>query len=274
VEVERTPARPDPGVTAVMPSHGDVPSPGLVAGVLEHVSTLLIVDDGSDRRTAARLDAIAAGDGVELVRLPRRGGKGSAVRAGVEHLLARPLPPRAVLLIDADGQHPPAAIPLFLAAGREADLVVGDRFGDLGGMPVQRRVANLATQRLFQLVTGCAVRDTQNGMRLLRGRALESLPSGGYEAETRHLKRVLRDGLAVAWAPVPALYGDERSSFRAWRDGARVLWAVVRPATPASPSPGRSPHPELSRPARRWRSAFRGTPATAPPEPQARTAAP
>lgn len=267
-------ARPDPGVAAVMPSHGDVPSPDLVAGVLEHVGALVVVDDGSDAEAAAGLDALAATAGVELVRLPRRGGKGSAVRAGVEHLLARPVPPRAVLLMDADGQHPPAAIPLFLAAGRVADLVVGDRFDDLGGMPLKRRVANLATQRLFELVTGCAVRDTQNGMRLLRGRALDSLPPGGYEAETRHLKQVLRDGLTVAWAPVPALYGGERSSFRAWRDGARVLWAVVRPAAPASPSPGRSLHPEPSRPARRWRSAFRGTPATAPPEPQARTAAP
>jgi hypothetical protein len=274
VELERTPSRPELAVAAVMPSHGDVPTSDLVAGVLEHVSMLLIVDDGSDLRTAARLDAVAAGDGVELVRLPRRMGKGSAVRAGVDHLLARPVPPRAVLLIDADGQHPPAAIPFFLAAGREADLVVGDRFGDLGGMPLKRRVANLATQRLFQLVTGCTVRDTQNGMRLLRGRALESLPPGGYEAETLHLKQVLRDGLIVAWAPVPALYGEERSSFRAWRDGARVLCAVVRPAAPASPSPGRFRPPEPSRRGRRWRSAFRGTPATAPPEPQARAAAP
>lgn len=257
-----------------MPSHGHVPTRALVDGVLTHVASLVLVDDGSDDETARRLDAVAATECVEVVRLSERRGKGSAVCAGVAHLLARPSPPQAVLLIDADGQHPVAAIPGFLAAGRGADLVVGDRFADLGAMPLPRRLANLGTRGLFQLATGCSVRDTQNGMRLLRGRALETLQPGGYEAETRHLKRVLLDGLRVAWTPVPAIYSGERSSFRACRDGARVLWAVVQPTARASRLPVRSQHPEPSRRPRRWRSAFRGTPATAPPEPQAEAAAP
>jgi hypothetical protein len=261
-------------VAAVMPSYGDVPTRELVEGVLEHVGALVLVDDGSEPPVARALDALASADGVELVRLPRRQGKGSAVRAGVAALLARPHPPQAVLLVDADGQHPASAIPAFLAAGRGADLVVGDRFGDLAAMPLGRRLANRAAQRLVRLATGCAVRDTQNGMRLLRGRALETLCPGGYEAETLHLRRVLREGLTVAWAPMPALYGDERSSFRPWRDGSRVLWAAVRPEGRRSPPRGRSRLPAPIPPRRPWRSAFRGTPATAPPEPQARAAAP
>ena len=96
-------------------------------------------------------------------------------------------------------------------------------------MPLQRRLANVATSRLFQLTTGRAVRDTQNGMRLFRPEALATLPAGGYEAESAHLKRVLLDGLRVAWVPMPAIYEDERSSFRAGRDSAKVIWAIVRP---------------------------------------------
>ena len=69
------------------------------------------------------------------------------------------------------------------------------------------------------------MRDTQNGMRLLRGRALATFPAGGYEAETIHLRRVLRDGVPVAWVPIPAIYAEEQSSFRAGRDSAKVLWA-------------------------------------------------
>ena len=218
-------------IAAVMPSHGDVPTRALIDEVLEHVDSLVLVDDGSDVDVARRLDDLAGSPRVELVRLRSRSGKGSAVRAGVDLLLARANPPAAVLVIDADGQHPASAIPAFLAAGGNADLVVGDRFGDLDDMPLQRRLANRATGSLFRLVTGREVRDTQNGMRLLRGRALATLPAGGYEAETRHLKSVLASGLHVAWVPIPAIYGEERSHFHPLADSARVLWAVLAPST-------------------------------------------
>jgi membrane-associated phospholipid phosphatase/predicted MFS family arabinose efflux permease len=246
-------------VFAVMPSYGDVPTPAHVHAVLSQVAGLVIVDDGSDTRVARELDEIAADTGAELVRLPQQSGKGSAVRAGLDHLTGRA---DAVLVIDADGQHPADAIPGFIAAAREAELVIGDRFGDLAAMPLHRRVANRFTRLLFQLVTGRRVRDTQNGMRLLRGAALESFPPGRYEAETKHLKWALRDGLSVAWVPMPAIYGEESSSFRSGRDSVRVIWALLAPSARPGPSRDRSPLPAGSPPARRSRSALRGTPAT------------
>jgi dolichol-phosphate mannosyltransferase len=220
------PYDPDAPVVAVMPSYNDVPSPALVASTLEHVDLLVLVDDGSDAAIAGELDAIATDSRIELVRLPERGGKGSAVRAGVARARDRAA---VVVVVDADGQHPPHAIPAFVAAAGDAELVVGDRFGDLRRMPRHRRIANRTTRRLFQLITGREVRDTQNGMRLIRGRALDLVPDGGYEAETRHLREVLQTGLPVAWVPIPAIYENERSSFRAGRDSLRVLWALVQP---------------------------------------------
>ncbi len=216
----------DAPVIAVMPSYNDVPAPALVEETLEHVELLVLVDDGSDAEIARELDAVAADERVELVRLPTRHGKGSAVRAGVERARKRA---GAVVVVDADGQHPPHAIPAFVTAAEDGELVVGDRFGDLRSMPRHRRIANRTTHRLFQLVTGREVRDTQNGMRLIRGRALDLLPEGGYEAETRHLRGVLEAGLPVAWVPIPAIYENESSSFRAGRDSLRVLWALVQP---------------------------------------------
>ena len=249
----------DPVVVAVMPSHNDVPEPALLERVREHVDAIVLVDDGSDENVARRLDALAAEFELELVRLPERSGKGSAVRAGADHAHGAD----AVLVIDADGQHPAEAIPAFIEAAREAELVIGDRFADLEQMPIQRRLANKATRRAFQLATGRDVRDTQNGMRLLRGRALETLPTGGYEAETAHLRRVLRDGRAVAWVAIPAIYGSERSSFRAGRDGARVLWALVRPLERRALPQIRPQFPARFRPARPARSARRDTRVTA-----------
>jgi membrane-associated phospholipid phosphatase len=250
VELERE------DVFAVMPSHGDVPERAHVDQVLSHVAGLVIVDDGSEPAVARSLDELATATGAELVRLPRQSGKGSAVRAGIDHLDGRAV---AVLVIDADGQHPPAAIPAFVAAAREAELVIGDRFGDLAAMPRHRRVANRFTRLLFQLATGRRVRDTQNGMRLLRGPALASFPAGRYEAETKHLKWVLRDGLSVAWVPMPAIYGEETSSFRSGRDSLRVIWALVGPSARPDRPRGRSLPPAGSRPAHPSRSARPGT---------------
>jgi membrane-associated phospholipid phosphatase len=241
---------------AVMPSFNDVPEREHVDGVLAQVAGLVIVDDGSRDSVARDLDALAAVTGAELVRLPRQSGKGTAVRAGVDHLAGRA---EAVLVIDADGQHPADAIPAFVAAAHDAELVIGDRFGDLAAMPRHRQAANRFTRLLFQLVTGRRVRDTQNGMRLLRGPALSSFPAGRYEAETKHLKWVLRDGLSVAWVPMPAIYGSESSSFRSGRDSARVMWALLAPSARPDRSRGRSRLPAGFRRAHPLRSALRGT---------------
>jgi membrane-associated phospholipid phosphatase len=273
-DAEIEPLNESSSVVAVMPSYNDVPDRSLVAAVLEHVDGLVLVDDGSEPGVARALDTVAADTGVDLVRLPARGGKGSAVRAGVDHALARPGSADAVLVIDADGQHPAHVIPSFIAAAGEAELVIGDRFGDLARMPAHRRAANRTTRRLFQLVTGREVGDSQNGLRLIRGRALETLPAGGYEAETRHLRRALRDGVTVAWVPIPAIYGEERSSFRPGRDSARVLWALVRPLEPPTPQPRPERRPTGSRRRRPSESGRRDIRARVPRARRARAAVP
>lgn len=221
--------RPLIRVAAVIPCHRELPRPALVAEVRRQVGDVLLVDDGSPPAEALELERLARELETELLRLPRNSGKGTAIAAGIDALLARAVPPEAVLLIDADGQHPPAAIPAFLNASADAELVIGDRFADLASMPRLRRVANRVASRLLALTTGHSVRDSQCGMRLLRGRALEEVrfPAGRYESETRHLKACLRSGAGVAWVPIPAIYEGGASSFRPVRDTARVLAALL-----------------------------------------------
>jgi glycosyltransferase involved in cell wall biosynthesis len=234
----------DPPVWAVMPSYDDVPERPLVEELLSHVDGLTLVDDGSHPHVAARLDQLAVDLGLDLVRHPTRRGKGAALRTGIAAARERAPKPDAVVLIDADGQHPPAAVPALVAASSTAELVIGDRFADLAAMPWQRRLANQFSRRLLQLTTGRPVRDTQSGLRLLRGRALDLPPAGdGYEAESRQLKAALVAGLDVAWVPIPAVYGAERSTFRPIRDSARVLAALLGPVERPEPRTALPPQP-------------------------------
>jgi hypothetical protein len=215
-------------VAVVIPGHLGPPPRELLERTRDLVPAIVLVDDGSP--DPAAFVRAAAEVGAGLVRLPRNSGKGHALAAGIAHLLARDPAPDAVVVLDADGQHPPEAIPAFLTAAEDAELVVGDRFGDLRAMPWERRLANRLASLVLAAATGAKPRDTQCGMRLLRGRALTDVPfpGGGFEAETVHLKRCLLTGVPVAWVAIPALYADEVSSFRPLRDSGRVLAALLR----------------------------------------------
>jgi glycosyltransferase involved in cell wall biosynthesis len=262
-------------VWAVMPSYDDVPERSLIEELLGQVVGLTVVDDGSNPRVADELQRIADDSGAELVRHRERRGKGAALRTGVRAALERTPRPDTLVLIDADGQHPPAAIPAFVAASSTAELVIGDRFADLAAMPWQRRIANLVSRRVLELATHRPVRDTQSGMRLLRGRALDlPLAGDGYEAESRQLKAALVAGLDVAWVPIPAIYGGERSSFRPIRDSVRVLAALVRPVERPRPRPVQWPRLTGRRRRCPTSSALRDRPAIGRRSPQEQATAP
>jgi dolichol-phosphate mannosyltransferase len=203
-------------VAALVPCHRVAPERSLVEAIRRQVGGVLLVDDGCPELEARAVEQLARETEVSLLRLAANTGKGHALAAGLRHLLSRSPPAQAVVVLDADGQHPPEVIPAFLAAAAEAELVIGDRLSDAAGMPWQRRLANRIAARLLALTSAAPVRDSQCGMRLLRGRALLEVefPGGGYEAETRHLKGCLRRGLRVAWVPIPAVYEGRRSSFR------------------------------------------------------------
>ena len=213
---------------AVVPCHRTPPSAELLDGLQAHVARIVVVDDGMAAEAALHLAELAAARRyVEVIRLPANHGKGHALAAGIARAAAVA---DAVLTFDADGQHPAAAVPSFLAA--EGDLLIGHRT-DGDAMPWVRRVANSVSNRLLSRATRAPIPDGQCGMRLLRGRALTiPFPGGRYEAETRHLKACLQAGLKVTWVSIPTIYRNERSAFRPIRDSARVLIGIFAWSVP------------------------------------------
>jgi polyisoprenyl-phosphate glycosyltransferase len=81
---------------------------------------IVAVDDGSRDATLSRLEAAAsADDSVRVLRLSRNFGKESALAAGLDAARGR-----AVIVMDADLQHPPDVIPRMVALWREGNDVV------------------------------------------------------------------------------------------------------------------------------------------------------
>lgn len=106
----------DPCVLVPIHDHGDTIGE-VVAGLAPAGLPCLVVDDGSGPATREALEAVAKEHPfVEVLRRPRNGGKGAALKTGYRAAHARGH--THVVQLDADAQHDPADVPRFVAALR------------------------------------------------------------------------------------------------------------------------------------------------------------
>ena len=184
-----------------------------------------VIDDGSRDATAD----VAREAGAQVLRLATNQGKGRALAAGFALTTGQ-----WVATLDGDGQDLPVDLLRLLAAKRDdVGLVIGSRFkGKLekGAITPLNLLGNLALTGLFDVLYGCAVSDTQAGLRLLRGELARGIVwhSREYEIETEVLAKVLRRGWRVVEVPVtrlPRLGGH--TDFRRVHNGMRILQTML-----------------------------------------------
>jgi len=183
---------------------------------------ILVVDDGSRDATAE----VARQSGVRVLSFAGNRGKGHALLAGFEALADYD----AVVTLDADGQHPPACLPLFLrAAEAGADLVLGRRARS-AEMPAARRLANRFSSAWAQWLAGQTITDSQSGYRLYRRAVFRDTPitPGRYEFETEIVVRAARLGFRLAEVEIPTVYGAEESQMSVLRDVPRIGGTLMR----------------------------------------------
>jgi glycosyltransferase involved in cell wall biosynthesis len=197
-------------VVVVIPAHNEERFIGSVVLQARAVSrTVIVVDDGSDDRTAA----VAAAAGALVLRLPRQMGKGQALNVGFER--GRQFNPDVVVTLDGDAQHDPAEIPRLAApvlAG-EADVVLGSRFLDVtSAIPWWRQVGQWGLTVVTNAASGVKVSDSQSGYRAFSRRALDVLrfQSAGLAAESEMQFLLSRAGLALVEVGIHVQYRDGR----------------------------------------------------------------
>jgi len=201
----------------------------VVVGTLRHLPRVLVVDDGSTDDTSDRARAA----GAEVLRHPDNLGKGAALCTAFEHVLAgRPVD--AVITLDADGQHDPEDIPLFLELHRSArpSLIVGSRARDFAAMWGPRRAMNRFSSASLRVFSGVDLPDSQSGFRLYDAAFLGRLRLVGrrYEAEMEALMRAAEWRLPITSVPIHLRVVDGRatSHYRPLRDTCRIVDTVLR----------------------------------------------
>jgi len=195
----------------------------VVRGIRDIVARVLVVDDGSSDRTAAEAESA----GAEVLRRAANGGKGAAVRSGLERLLATDA--THVAFVDADGQHDPADLPRLLDAARNgARFVIGSRMAEPDAIPAYRYRTNEIGSRILTRMTGLEVEDAQSGYRVVSSDVLRKLAlnARGYIIETEILLKAARHLDRFTHVPVRAIYGGH-SHYRPFRDTWIISWGAV-----------------------------------------------
>jgi glycosyltransferase involved in cell wall biosynthesis len=172
---------------------------------------VIAVNDGSTDGTLAELQSTAA---TVIDQQPNQ-GKGVALRTGFVRALE--MGADAVIQLDADGQHDPAEIPLFVRKYHEtrAELIIGER--DFSGMPLVRRISNTIGRSAFSWAIGRNVRDNQSGYRLLSRRLIEAVLQSdehGYEFEMEMILVAVKRGWRIEGVPIRTIYGEEKSNIK------------------------------------------------------------
>jgi glycosyltransferase involved in cell wall biosynthesis len=212
-------------VAALIPALNEARTIGeVVSRIAPHVDTVFVVNDGSSDRTAEAARAA----GAEVITHAQNGGKGRAVRSGLQRIL--PADYTHVLMLDGDLQHLPEEAPRLLQAARDtgADLVVGERQFRRDEMPASRYHANRIGSRALSGFMGVPLGDTQCGYRVFRTAIVKrmKLRATGYDIETEMLVKLGRLGGRIEHVPVTAVYGA-RSKLRPIRDTTRTCFRAV-----------------------------------------------
>jgi glycosyltransferase involved in cell wall biosynthesis len=183
-----------------------------------------VIDDGSTDSTGE----VASGEGAVLIVHPCNRGKGAALAAGIDRALADGA--GAIATLDADGQHPPDALPRLLAPVQRGavDVVLGAR-ARTGAMPLGRRCTNWLSATLVSRIGRRPVRDAQTGFRAFSRRV--ALAVGPlvvrytrYDYEAAFLLGALKLGFSLQSIEIPTIYNGAPSHFRHWGD----TWRLAR----------------------------------------------
>lgn len=192
---------------------------------------VVCVDDASTDRSREILEALRREGLIDvLLAMPKNGGKGAAVAAGIERASGD-----VIVVHDADLEYDPFDLPRLLepiADGR-ADAVFGSRFT---GSPRRvlyfwHRVGNGMLTLLSNMLTDLNLTDMETCYKMVRADLMKQLPlrSRRFGIEPELTARLAQARARVYEVPISyagRTYAEGKKI--GWRDGIAAFWHIVR----------------------------------------------
>jgi glycosyltransferase involved in cell wall biosynthesis len=209
-----------------------------VAGALERWAPVWVVIDGSrDGSERPLLELARQEPRLRVLVRPTNGGKGAAIATGVAAALAAGF--THVLTMDADGQHPAAEIPRFMAASlaRPAALVLGRPVFGPEAPAARCQGRKLSIAMAWVEILGPGIDDPLFGFRVYPAGPLSQILAGtawarGFDFDHEAAVRLFWAGTPTVNLPAACRYLAPAeggvSHFRYVRDNILLVWLQLR----------------------------------------------
>jgi glycosyltransferase involved in cell wall biosynthesis len=221
-------------LSVVMPAYNEERTVEVAVRRLREVPLrleIIAVNDGSSDRTSEILDGLAsAGLLQRVIHQAKNGGKGAAVRAGIEAATGN-----VVVVQDADLEYDPQALPSLLEPIRlgKADAVFGSRFqgGPRRVLYFWHSVGNRFLTLMSNMFTNLNLTDMETCYKMVRADLLKKLPlvSTRFGIEVELTARLAQAGARIWEIPISyagRTYAEGKKIN--WRDGVAAFWHIVR----------------------------------------------
>ena len=170
---------------------------------------IIVVDDNSPDGTGEVVRQLAQVDpAVRLLERPGKLGLGSAVVDGFQMANGD-----YWVMMDADLSHRPQDLLGLLDGLADADIVVGSRYIDGGGVmnwPLHRRIVSRGASAVGRLMVGLDISDTTSGFGAFRRVALEPILSSLNPKGFKLLLEILAKSRGAVVTEVPITFVDRR----------------------------------------------------------------
>lgn len=190
---------------------------------------LVIVDDGSNDGTRDLYPQWADEPRILMHQKRSNGGKGSAIRKGVELATGD-----YVIMCDADLEYAPEEIPSLLQPilDGEAEVVYGTRtFGSHNAFSYLYVLGNRLVTTSANVLFNVYISDLETCFKLMPLAMYRRLDvkSAGFGMEAEVTGKILRSGVRPYEVSISyRARGREAGKKLTWRDGVEALWILVR----------------------------------------------
>lgn len=203
----------------------------------DYVDHVVVVDDGSSDKTLKNIKLCQKNDHrIVILSNPKNRGIGYSLKRAIQE--ANQLGCDRVTVIAGDAQMDPTQLAPMLDSmkDRKLDFIKANRFmhfDALASMPKYRLVGNIIVTIITKFATGYySIFDTQNGYVVYAKTAIERMPwhliGDRYEFENTILIGLSIIDAKIGDFPIPAIYGDEKSTIKLFSTTLRVLKVLFR----------------------------------------------
>jgi glycosyltransferase involved in cell wall biosynthesis len=217
-------------ISIVIPAYNEAVAIGSTLDTMKQVLTdcdmkheIIVVDDGSTDDTSKQ---VLQHPTVRLIQHPQNRGYGASLKTGI-----RQAEHNTVVIIDADATYPCEMIPQLAAAIGPYDMAVAARTGDDVTVPLIRRPAKWALNRLANYLSEQKIPDLNSGLRAFKRnialRFFRLLPSG-FSFTTTITLAMLTNDYNVLYLPADYYPRKGTSKIRPVRDTVSFFSLVVR----------------------------------------------